>query len=84
VQRSGHAGQAEGAYAGWWQWATKLNLALAAGLALPALEALGYTPGVRSEQALTALTLAYGGLPLVFKSIALAACWRWRHHPALA
>jgi len=51
---------------------------------LPALEALGYTPGVRSEQALTALTLAYGGLPLVFKSIALAACWRWRHHPALA
>ncbi|MBH2015999.1 MAG: MFS transporter [Burkholderiales bacterium] len=83
VQRSGHAGQAEGAYAGWWQWATKLNLALAAGLALPALEALGYTPGARSEPALTALTLAYGGLPLLFKSIALVACWRWRHHPAL-
>lgn len=84
VQRAGHAAVAEGTYAGWWQWATKLNLALAAGLALPALQALGYAPGVQSEQALHALSWVYGGLPCFFKLIALLACWRWRHHPALA
>jgi Na+/melibiose symporter-like transporter len=84
VQRAGHTAQAEGAYAGWWQWATKLNLALAAGLALPALQALGYTPGAQAPQALDALSGVYGGLPCLFKLLALAACWRWRHHPALA
>lgn len=84
VQRAGHAQQAEGAYAGWWQWATKLNLALAAGLALPALQVLGYAPGARDAQALSALSLAYGLLPCVFKLCALACCWRLRRHPALA
>lgn len=83
VQRAGHTGQAEGAYAGWWQWATKLNLALAAGLALPALQVLGYTPGAQDPAALNALTWVYGGLPCFFKLLALLACWRWRHHPAL-
>jgi GPH family glycoside/pentoside/hexuronide:cation symporter len=83
VQRAGHAGQAEGAYAGWWQWATKLNLALAAGLALPALQWLDYTPGTQSPQGLLALTLVYGALPCAFKLIALCCCWRWRHHEAL-
>lgn len=84
VQRAGHTGQAEGAYAGWWQWATKLNLALAAGLALPALQALGYTPGTHDPAGLNALSWVYGGLPCLFKLLALLACWRWRHHPALA
>lgn len=84
VQRAGHTGQAEGAYAGWWQWATKLNLALAAGLALPALQAMGYTPGAQDPAALSALTWVYGGLPCFFKLLALLACWRWRRHPALA
>lgn len=76
IQRAGHAGQAEGAYAGWWQLATKLNLALAAGLALPALQVLGYSPGARDPQALHALTLAYGALPSLFKSLALLLWWR--------
>ena len=84
VQRAGHTAQAEGAYAGWWQWATKLNLALAAGLALPALQALGYAPGTREPAGLEALTWVYGGLPCLFKLLALIACWRWRRHPALA
>jgi GPH family glycoside/pentoside/hexuronide:cation symporter len=83
VQRAGHAGLAEGAYAGWWQWATKLNLAFAAGLALPALQALGYQPGAQDPAALLALSVAYGGLPCAFKLVAVLACWRWRHHPAL-
>ena len=66
------------------QWATKLNLALAAGLALPALQALGYSPGAREPQALLALTLAYGLMPCVFKLTSLLLCWRWRAHAALA
>jgi len=79
IQRAGHAGQSEGAYAGWWQLATKLNLALAAGLALPALQWLGYGPGARDPQALQALSLAYGALPCLFKLSALALWWRlWR------
>jgi GPH family glycoside/pentoside/hexuronide:cation symporter len=83
VQRAGHGGMGEGAYAGWWQWATKLNLALAAGLALPALQAMGYSPGAREPQALLALTLAYGLMPCVFKLTSLLLCWRWRAHAAL-
>ncbi len=71
IQRAGHAGRAEGAYFGWWNFATKLNLALAAGVSLPALQALGYAPGSRSVEALSALTLAYCVLPCVLK---LAAC----------
>ena len=67
IQCAGHAQRAEGAYFGWWNFATKLNLALAAGLALPALQALGYAPGVRDEAALDALTAAYCLLPCALK-----------------
>jgi len=35
IQANGDLGKAEGAYFGWWNFATKLNLALAAGVALP-------------------------------------------------
>ena len=45
IQRAGHAGRAEGAYFGWWNFATKLNLALAAGLALPLLQAVRLRAG---------------------------------------
>ncbi len=60
-------GAQEGAYFGWWNCATKLNLALAAGLALPALAALGYQPGAQDPQALRALTWAYCLLPCGLK-----------------
>ncbi len=72
IQRAGHAQRAEGAYMGWWNFATKLNLALAAGLALPALQAFGYAPGVRDEAALAALTAAYCLLPCALKLAAAA------------
>jgi Na+/melibiose symporter-like transporter len=75
VQQAGHAGRAEGAYFGWWNGAAKLNLALAAGLALPALAALGYAPGSRSPEALQALTLTYCLLPCVLKLAAAALLW---------
>jgi len=72
IQQAGHAQRAEGAYLGWWNFATKLNLALAAGLALPALQAFGYAPGVRDEAALAALTAAYCLLPCALKLVAAA------------
>ncbi len=64
------AGTQEGAYFGWWSCATKLNLALAAGLALPALSAWGYHPGAQDPQALRALTWAYCLLPCALKCVA--------------
>jgi glycoside/pentoside/hexuronide:cation symporter, GPH family len=70
IQRAGHGNHAEGAYFGWWNFATKLNLALAAGVALPMLQAFGYAAGSRSPQALTALTIAYCVLPCALKLLA--------------
>ena len=70
IAASGDAGRAEGAYFGWWNFATKLNLALAAGLALPLLGAWGYSPGARDAQALQTLTWAYCLLPCGLKLMA--------------
>jgi GPH family glycoside/pentoside/hexuronide:cation symporter len=75
IADAGDRGRHEGAYFGWWNFATKLNLALAAGLALPLLELAGYSPGARSEQALKALTLAYCLLPCVLKLAAAAGLY---------
>ena len=44
VERHGAQGRSEGAYLGWWNLATKLNLALAAGAALPLLQWGGLQP----------------------------------------
>ena len=64
-----------GAYFGWWSFATKLNLALAAGLALPMLDLFGYAPGVRDAAALNALVVAYCVLPCVLKALAATALY---------
>jgi glycoside/pentoside/hexuronide:cation symporter, GPH family len=76
IQRAGHTGQAEGAYFGWWNFAIKLNLALAAGLALPLLALWGYSPGARDATSLRALTWAYCLLPCGLKLIAAVLVWR--------
>jgi Na+/melibiose symporter-like transporter len=72
IHTNGDRGSAEGAYFGWWNFATKLNLALAAGVALPVLGWLGYTPGAQDPQALQTLTLAYCVLPCALKLFAAA------------
>ncbi|RZS46897.1 MFS transporter [Sphaerotilus mobilis] len=66
----------EGACFGWWNAATKMNLALSAGLVLPALDLAGYRPGVTDASALTALSLAYAVLPCLLKLAAAALLWR--------
>ncbi len=75
IQRNGDSGKAEGAYFGWWNFAIKLNLALAAGLALPLLAVFGYAPGARSPEALQALVIAYCVLPCVLKLAAAGALY---------
>ncbi|MBL0352774.1 MAG: MFS transporter [Dechloromonas sp.] len=72
-ERQGQAGACFGV----WNFFAKLNLALAAGLALPFLALLGYVPG--SGGGLAALTFAYALLPLGFKALAGLLLWRWRH-----
>ncbi len=78
IAAAGHHGEREGSYFGLWSWMTKMNLALAAGIALPLLEALGYTPGSRDGEGLQALTLAYAALPCALKLVAAVLLWRSR------
>ncbi|MDH0050344.1 MFS transporter [Comamonas terrigena] len=86
IHNSGEGGRGEGRYLGWWTCATKLNLALAAGLALPLLSLAGYRSGGTDPNGLQALAWAYGGLPCLLKLAAAALLWRaeqlhssWRH-----
>ncbi len=78
IAAAGHHGEREGAYFGLWSWMTKMNLALAAGIALPLLEALGYTPGTQSREGLQALTVGYALLPCALKLAAGWLLWRAR------
>jgi glycoside/pentoside/hexuronide:cation symporter, GPH family len=75
IGQLGERGQREGAYFGWWNFATKLNLALAAGLALPLLALFGYEPGARDPAALQTLTIAYCLLPCALKLLAGGALY---------
>lgn len=72
-ERQGQAGTCFGL----WNLIAKLNLALAAGLALPLLELLDYQPG--GADGLEALRFTYALLPLGFKLLAAALLWHWRH-----
>lgn len=58
---------------GLWSFATKFTLAVAAGVALPALDLFGFQPGTTNDaDALLALTLLYALLPCVLKCGAIA------------
>lgn len=73
IHAAGERGRSEGSYFGWWNFASKLNLALAAGLTLPLLAWLGYQPGTRDPEALQMLSLAYCLLPCLLKALAALA-----------
>ncbi|MDH0901262.1 MFS transporter [Comamonas aquatica] len=86
IARLGAQGQHDGAYLGWWNLATKLNLALAAGAALPLLQWLGYAPGSQDAQALQHLAWAYALVPCALKLLAALLLYvlliRRESHPA--
>jgi len=71
--RRGSGESSAGSYFGIWNLVTKANLAIAAGLALPALGALGYAPG--DGAAGRSLALIYCLLPCVLKLASAAALW---------
>ena len=75
VARAGVQGSGESRFFAWWAFANKLNLALAAGVALPLLAWLGYQDGATHPDALRALALSYGALPCVLKLLAALCLW---------
>lgn len=72
----GEKHSATGIYFGLWNLVAKINLALGAGIALPLLSLLGYTPGDTAHNDL--LLAAYVLLPLSLKCVALILLYRWR------
>jgi len=79
IDSNGHAGQREGSYFGLWNAVNKLVLALAGGIALNLVTALGYERGASSEAALAALALTYAVVPCALKLLAaslLFMAWR--------
>ena len=66
IAERGDDGRHEGAYFGVWNLATKLNLAIAAGLGLPLLALFDYVPGQPGSPTLP-LVLAYAALPSALK-----------------
>jgi len=84
IDQAGDRGRADASYFGWWNFATKINLALAAGLVLPLLGWLGYAPGARDPQALALLTAAYCLLPCALKAVAALSLQFFVIQPALA
>ena len=73
-------GNGTGAYFGIWTLATKLNLALAAGVALPLVAWLGYTPGAGDHKGLVALAFVYAGVPSLLKLVAAFSLFQFDRH----
>ncbi len=82
IRSLGHGGRLEGAYFGIWGMATKLTLALAAGVALPLLASLGYTPGSPATGVLPPLVVVYCLLPCGLKLASAALLWSGWMRPA--
>jgi GPH family glycoside/pentoside/hexuronide:cation symporter len=75
-ERTRTGAAAEGTYFGLWNLVAKANLAVAAGIALPALAWLGYEPGRGGDTG--SLALVYCLLPCAFKLGAAAVMLTWR------
>jgi len=68
----------EGRWFGWWNFLTKLTLAGAAGISLPLVQWLGYSPGAQDARSLAALAFCYAVLPCGIKALAAAMLWSRR------
>ncbi len=71
---TGQAGRPDGVYFGLWHLLEKLALALAAGIALPLLQWLGYVPGSATDP-VGALSLVYALVPCAIKLLAALGLW---------
>jgi Na+/melibiose symporter-like transporter len=78
IRREGSAGQGEGLWFGWWNLCGKLQLALAAGVALPLVQALGYRTGDADAASTRALVIVYALVPCVLQALSLALLLRRR------
>jgi glycoside/pentoside/hexuronide:cation symporter, GPH family len=76
IARGGDSGRCEASYFGAWNWMSKMNLALAAGISLPLLQRLGYAPGEQNVAGIQALGIAYALVPSALKLLAAAMLWR--------
>lgn len=73
ARRLGELGTGESAAFGLWSFVSKLSLALAAAVLLPALDAAGFVSGGENTQyALWALTVCYALVPCALKCLAIA------------
>ena len=80
-RRAGNSVAGAGAYFGVWNFVTKFNLALAAGIALPLVSLGGYQVGAGDTaptDGLLALAAIYALLPAAIKVISLLLLWRWK------
>jgi len=68
------AGCAEGAYFGFWQFTEKMELALAAGVALPVLGLIGYRPGT-AQPPMGDLSAMYALVPCLLQLAAAVLLW---------
>lgn len=72
--------QRSGLYFAAWSLATKLALALAAGIVFPLLQLFGFDPAAgaaNSATALNGLTATYVALPIALKLVAIALMWNF-------
>ncbi len=71
--------QRSGIYFAAWGLASKLSLAVAAGVGFIVLDLFGLDPAQETQPAgaLLALGLLYAGLPVLFKAIAITTMWRF-------
>ena len=80
-RRTGNSTAGAGAYFGVWNFVTKFNLALAAGIALPLVSFAGYQVGAGGSaeaDGLLALAAVYALLPAAIKLVSLLLLWRWK------
>nr|WP_277818381.1 MFS transporter [Gemmobacter straminiformis] len=73
ARRLGELGAGESAAFSLWAFVSKLSLALAAAVLLPALQAAGFVSGAANDEgALRALSVAYALVPCALKCLAIA------------